>query len=85
MKFSALPNYPGFDPEAAARAQVFLNGEELKLVVAADEERGTVEVFKTGKNGKLIARNGEIEIETRRGNVCIVIPGETKVFPYSGE
>jgi hypothetical protein len=89
MKISSSPEYSGFNPDdafALSRATVLLNGQELKYVVAADDERGVAVVWKMGRDGKFIRKqDGEgFQTEIRRGNVCIVMPGLEKVFPFAG-
>jgi hypothetical protein len=74
MKLSVSKDYPGYNPLAAPHCEVYLNGEKLSNCVAADDERGTAECIRVDKNSALMHEDGELVMETRRGNVCIVVP-----------
>ncbi len=76
MKISIDPKFPGYDPAKACLAEVYLNSEKLEVCVAADSDKGTAECFARDRQGNFFIRNGEIAMETKRGNVCIVMSDE---------
>jgi hypothetical protein len=73
MRISADPNHPDYNP-LSARAEVFLDGSRLSHCVTADSDAGTAECHRIDKNGHVMHRDGEILMETKRGNICIVVP-----------
>ena len=76
MKISIDQKFPGYDPAKARLAEIYLDGEKLTTCVAADSDKGTAECFARDRRGNFFIRNGETAIETRRGNVCIVLSDE---------
>lgn len=80
MKISASQNDPGYNPRVTPHCEVYLNGEKLYGCVSADSDRGTVECTKRDKDGHIVVLDGEIVMETRRGNVCIFVPEEYQKF-----
>lgn len=84
MKFSIDPKYPGYVKENVAilcqsvGIEVYLNGQPLHAVAAANSDNGTVVCYKRDKKGRYVIRDGEFVTEMRRGNVSIFIPDEIK-------
>lgn len=84
MKFSIDPKYPGYVKENVAilcqgvGIEVYLNGEFLEYVIAANSDNGIVVCYKRDKTGRYAMRDGEFVTEMRRGNVSIFIPEEIK-------
>lgn len=58
-------------PELCARAKVFLNGEQIKFCLAADEELGMVRRYKSLNGHLVIENNDAIATELIYGKVEI--------------
>lgn len=67
------------------RVHCYLNGDEVKHVVCADEEEGLVTSLKIGADGHFITCGDEIAEETHYGDVKIVFdePPETLIRQYN--
>ena len=84
MKFSIDPKYPGYvkeNVEILTRSkgiEVYLNGELIQYVVAANSDNGTVVQCKKDRSGRFVMRDSEFVTELKRGNVCIFIPDDVK-------
>lgn len=61
----------------AGRFEIFLNGEPIRLVFAADENEGWIKRFKPGRDGRpyLNEAGGAAVTEILRGRVTIVDHG----------
>ncbi len=75
MRISLDPQDPAFNPAIGKWCKVWLNGEELKYCVTADEERGEVYVMARDEDGKpeLSMIGGPLR-EYLRGEVRIQLP-----------
>ncbi|TFW15951.1 hypothetical protein [Duganella callida] len=72
MRISADPKSPHYST-CSRQATVFLNGEQLKHCVTADDEAGTAECYRLDANGEIF-RDGEFaELQVLRGQVEIVL------------
>ena len=84
MKYSIDPKYPGYVKENVAilmestGIEVYLNGQTLQYIIAANSDNGTVVCIKRDKSGNPMIKDGEWITEIRRGNVSIFIPDEIK-------
>lgn len=84
MKLSVKKDYPGYNPLVAPHCQVYLNGDRLRHCIAADSDRGTAECYRMDQRGDFMHRDGDLLMETRRGNVCIVVPDEYRELLTKG-
>lgn len=54
--------------------RILLNGQEVKAVITADEEDGTIVRVKRDAEGNLLAEHDSAIEETLRGKVEIILP-----------
>ncbi|MES2262119.1 MAG: hypothetical protein V4724_26660 [Pseudomonadota bacterium] len=74
MRISADSKSPWFSSLALC-ATVYLDGEELRHCVTADEDCGEVECFQLDKHGNLIHDGENVQLITKRGWVSVIYPG----------
>ena len=74
----------GYNTLIGPRAKIFLDGEEVKNCVTADEELGLVICYLVEEN-KLITRGGRFVMIERHGAVRIVIDLPQRLFPIVPE
>lgn len=78
MRISALEDDPGYLPVGDYRrtsAKIYLDGEELREVITADDEEGIVTVPRYDANGSIVADScGNVILDKRRGKVRIDVP-----------
>lgn len=72
MRVTVLDDYPGerIFP-GRERITVYLDGEEVKCCLTADDVKGEVVDVERDFNGRIVAVNGEIPRRTRYGQVRI--------------
>lgn len=72
MRITVLDDDPGerIIP-GRERITVYLNGEEVKHCLTADDVTGEVVSIETDDKGRALAQNGEVMRQTRRGTVVI--------------
>lgn len=72
MRITVLDDDPGerIIP-GRERTTVYLNGEEVKHCLTADDVTGEVVSIETDGKGRVLAQNGEVKRQTRRGLVVI--------------
>lgn len=72
MRITVLDDDPGerIHP-GRERITVFLNGEEIKHCLTADDFAGEVVSVQTDEKGLMLAENGEVKRLTRHGEVRI--------------
>lgn len=78
MRISADPKNPSFF-DWHMFAQVYLDGELLKMCITADDEVGTAECLRTDSNGSIVVLAGEAQTHTLYGRVEIIIPSMSRL------
>lgn len=63
MRLSAVLSDPGYRPDA--RAKVYLDGQEVRDCITADEELGVVTVHQRDNEGRLILNDDRTECVTK--------------------
>ena len=81
MRLSARPEDPDYDERLVRRpgTTVRLDGRPVARVVCADEDKGTVEIFATGADGRMIRDGDEFATVTLKGRVEIDIPEKDRL------
>ncbi len=74
MRLSLDKNDRAYRGSIGIGATVYIDGEKAERVITADEESGELVVVQANDKGDVLVRNGEIQTETRRGKVVIVLP-----------
>lgn len=72
MRITVLDDDPGerITP-GRERITVYLNGQEIKHCLTADDIAGEVVCVETDDQGRMLAENGEVKRQTRYGLVVI--------------
>lgn len=73
MRLSADRSSPFYDEDKVSRATVFVDGEELKACVEADEEAGTAKAIKLNSAGLPVREGYELVTYDVTGKVEIRI------------
>ena len=88
MQISASPGHPGHDEwlrlrSSNVRVNVFLNGEEIKGAIAADDIAGTIVRVVRNRNGAIVIDESgeEVATEVLRGRVRIEVPNVYEHLP----
>ncbi|HDU2896284.1 hypothetical protein [Klebsiella aerogenes] len=77
MRLTVLDDDPGERiVPGHERVTVYLDGNEVKHVFSADDDKGEVIAAVLDRRGYLIAENGEVKRQTLFGQVRIVRPSE---------
>lgn len=75
MRITVLDDTPGEHiVPGRERITVYLDGNEVKYVFSADDDKGEVIAAVLDSRGYLIAENGEVKRQTLFGQVRIVRP-----------
>ncbi len=53
------------------KATIFLDGNEIKEAIMADDEKGIVELYKIGSDGECLSSNNELLTYYKHGKVEI--------------
>lgn len=80
MRISVNSSDPGYRPWAMF-CKVYLNGEEVKNFVTADEEKGVVHCYTVDKDGRFqfeFCYEHNIKTEKKYGIVKISVPDSIK-------